>query len=169
MAFSYDEAEYHEICNKICERAIRFVDNNLPEALKTKDVSMYLEIYIKVFRARSKMADDNISTTHDFQHLVSLETMMKHFLNMHECYEYTKVSYDFVQKEMVYSNDDEYRHCPIHTGYEGEYEDDEYDDESEYPSTDEDESSDDETDDESDEDNETDDNYQDDNTDDDNA
>jgi len=107
MAFSYDEAEYHEICNKIYERAIRLVDNNLPEALITKDVSMYLEIYIKVFRARSKMADDYLSTTHDFQLLCSLQTMMKHFLNMYECYEYLKVTYDFDQKEMVFLSDDE--------------------------------------------------------------
>jgi len=102
------------------------VDNNLAEALETKDAATILEIYIKVFRAKAKMADDNYSTTHDFQHLVSLIRILKHFLNLNDCFEDRKVSYDFDQKELFFLSDEEDRLAA--DGADGEP-DDESDDE----------------------------------------
>jgi len=122
MAFSYDRAEYHEICNKIYQRAVRFVDNNLPEAIESNDVQLLFEIYIKVYRARAQMAEDD-SSTEDYKYIVSLVAMLKHFLNMNECYEHLKVAYDFNRKEMVYLDEGEKRPYDL-VGDEEDSEDD---------------------------------------------
>jgi len=123
MTFSFDEAEYHEICNKMYQRAVRFVDNNLPEALNTNSVPTLLEIFIKVHKARARMVEDDLASEHDYKHLVSLVAMLKHFLNMHECYEHLKVAYDFNDKDLVFLNEGENRPYDI-VGEEGDYDDD---------------------------------------------
>jgi len=107
MAFSYNSREYHEICNKIYHRAIKAVKNELPEALRFNNVDMILEIYIKVFRARSKLADDNEATTRSFQRLCRLQAILKHFLNINDCFEDQRIAYDFNQKQMVFLDEDE--------------------------------------------------------------
>ena len=120
MAFSFDEAEYHTICNKIYERAVRFVNNNLPEALETNDVSTLLDIYIKVSRARAHMVEDILASTQDYQRLVSSVLMLKHFLNINECYEDQKVAYDFNHKQLVFLDEGEQRPYDM-VGDEGDY------------------------------------------------
>jgi len=37
------------------------------------------------------MAEDVLSTTHDYHHQVSLVSMLKHFLYIHECFGYQEV------------------------------------------------------------------------------
>jgi len=107
MAFTFDRAEYHKICWKINERALRFMHNNLPEALNTNDVQMIFDIYIKLFRAKSKIAVDESATNYDYFHLERLLYMMKHFLSMNECFDFLKVRCEILQREKVYSSGEE--------------------------------------------------------------
>ena len=125
MAFSFDRDEYHKICNKIYDRAVKFLKNNLPEALRFNDVQTLLDIYIKLFRAKAKIAVDDLSTyDRRNEHLERLLNIMKHFLSMNECFDFLKVRCEILQREVVFSS--------------GEETDGEYDDDSGNSSTDED-------------------------------
>ena len=89
-------------------------ESDLPEALRFNDVQTLFDIYIKLFRAKVKIAvDDQSSYDRRYEHLERLLYMMKHFLSMNECFDFLKVKCEVLQREIVYSSGEE-----LDTGYD---------------------------------------------------
>ena len=82
------------------------------------------------------MVEDILTPSQAYDHMISLVSMLQHFLSMYECHDYLKVAYDFNHKQLVFLNEGEQRPYDI-VGTEGDYQSEDSSDEESFSDIDE--------------------------------